>query len=788
MKRIASSLILVLAAATALSSSSWEGSAMMGAYGEFPATGLFAACNSFERNTAVEVRNVENDRIVTVIVTKGLSSAGIFMVLSPEAALALGIDAGAVARVAVSEPRSVADIGSPTSRGDTSDPDFNPSVLARKAAAEAAARGAAPAPVAASPAITAPVATAPVATTPVVTAPAETAPVATTPVATAPVVAAPAGTAPVAPAPVATAPAATPASTRPPELIAADPVPATVASKPSAAPLPAPVPAPAKPVAAPVPTPVAEAPRPPEVFHTPKMPSAGSSLARSTLIEPVPPPELPSVFAGLPWPGMAAASLPPASWAEPRPPAPPAAPVLVPEDRAFLLALERARKEGVSVSAELLDARFQITPEELALVMALERPGLESFVASASLYDPPYDLSHGELAFAHELLRAGREEGPAAVFLHDPSAPGAERALAYGIEAPEPLSPEISALLSEPGLAPGEIPGIHDLVAAPALAMAIPELALDEGVIRIEEGEFASLHDFDAPPSAEAWPGDFALHDPELEGKETPSVASGRVLHPFPAFAEASLSEPDLVGPEASPPSFRPSGAAIDAALADPALETPDGEGRLPAPAGSEASVALSDPALEHPEAAARLPAPAEAVAEAVLADPGEKSVATAPAPVPAAPLVVPSATVTTASAPSPAPAGPLAVSVEPTSPRPPSAAPAGTVPVAASTPAPAAAPAAAPATLPGRVTVVAGLEKGAFYIQLGAYTDLPALELAAARVMDLGTVLAERIAGKDGKTAWRLVLGPLGRDESGVALLRAKSLGFRDAFLKKGT
>ncbi|HOX19275.1 MAG TPA: hypothetical protein PKW82_12515, partial [Spirochaetales bacterium] len=370
MKRIASSLILVLAAATALSSSSWEGSAMMGAYGEFPATGLFAACNSFERNTAVEVRNVENDRIVTVIVTKGLSSAGIFMVLSPEAALALGIDAGAVARVAVSEPRSVADIGSPTSRGDTSDPDFNPSVLARKAAAEAAARGAAPAPVAASPAITAPVATAPVATapvvaapaetapvatapvatTPVVTAPAETAPVATAPVATAPVVAAPAGTAPVAPAPVATAPAATPASTRPPELIAADPVPATVASKPSAAPLPAPVPAPAKPVAAPVPTPVAEAPRPPEVFHTPKMPSAGSSLARSTLIEPVPPPELPSVFAGLPWPGMATASLPPASWAEPRPPAPPAAPVLVPEDRAFLLALERARKEGVSVS------------------------------------------------------------------------------------------------------------------------------------------------------------------------------------------------------------------------------------------------------------------------------------------------------------------------------------------------------------------------------------------------------------------------------------------------------
>jgi len=484
---------------------------------------------------------------------------------------------------------------------------------------------------------------------------------------------------------------------------------------------------------------------------------------------------------------MAAAS-PPDAWAEPRPPAPPAAPVLVPEDRAFLLALERARKEGVSVSAELMDARFQLTPEELALVMALERPGLESFVASASLYDPPYDLSPGELAFAHELLRAGREEGPAAVFLHDPSAPGVERALAYGIEAPEPLSPEVSALLSEPGLAPGEIPGVHDIVAAPALAMAIPELALDEGVIRIEEGEFAGLHDYDAPPSAELWPGDFALHDPEPAGKETPSAASGRVLHPFPAFAEASLSEPDLVDPEASSPSIRPYGAAFDAALADPALESPDGEPRLAAPTGTEASVVLTDPSLENPEDAARIPAPAASAATAALADPGAKPAAAATpvaaAPVAAAPVAapLPKDAAAAAVAPPSAATGPVAVSVEPTSPRPPSAAPAGTLPVVAAAPAP------SPAAAPGKVTVVAGLEKGAFYIQLGAYADLSALESAAARVMDLGTVLAERIAGKDGKTTWRLVLGPLGRDESGVALLRAKSLGFRDAFLKKGT
>ncbi|MBN1243306.1 MAG: SPOR domain-containing protein [Spirochaetales bacterium] len=705
MKRIASALFLILIVAASLSSSTWEGSAMMGSYGEFPSTGLFAACNSFDRNTAVEVRNLENDRIITVIVTQGLSSTGIFMVLSPEAAGALDIVPGAVARVQVSSPRSVSELGSPASRGDTADPDFNPSVLAKRAAAEAAARGAASAGPAASSVVSTPVAPTPV--TPEPTKP----PV----VAKTPVVAAP------------------PARESPPELVSADPVPEAIASKPAGAPLPSPVPAPAKPAVSPAQAvvPATESPRPPAVFVAPRIPSVSESLLASSLVEPLAPPEVPSVFAGVPWPGMAATSLPFALHADPEPPLPAAVPELVPEDRAFLLALERARKEGVEVSAELMDARFQITPEELALVMALERPGLESFVASASLYDPPYDLSPGELAFAHEMLRAGREEGPAAVFLHDPDAPGIERALAYGIEEPEPVSPELAAFLAEPGLAPGEIPGVHDLVAAPALAMEIPELALDEGVIRIEEGEFAGLHVFDAPPPEDGWLGDFALHDPDVAGKETPLMASGRVLHPFPSIAEPGLSEPVLAAPVYSD--------------------------RVPAPAGELASAELADPAL---------------LAAAPVASP----VAVAPVTPSGAPESVPAAIAP------PAPAGPVVVSVEPTSPRPPSAV--SSVPPSL----PSASKAYGTSDVTGSVLVVAGLEKGSFYIQLGAYADLGALETAAARVSDLGSLLAETTPGKDGRTTWRLVLGPLGRDESGVALLRAKSLGFRDAFLKKGS
>ncbi len=132
MKRWMPVLCIALVATSFLGASAWEGSAMMSAYGEFPDSGYYAACNSFPRNTAVEVVNLENGKSVTVIVTKGLENPGIFLLLSPEAAKALSMEPGSLSRVRVSAPRNIAETP-PSGSGPGGDPDFNPSLLASRA-------------------------------------------------------------------------------------------------------------------------------------------------------------------------------------------------------------------------------------------------------------------------------------------------------------------------------------------------------------------------------------------------------------------------------------------------------------------------------------------------------------------------------------------------------------------------------------------------------------------------------------------------------------------------------
>ncbi|NLJ46728.1 MAG: hypothetical protein GX430_09220, partial [Treponema sp.] len=131
MKRWMPVLCIAFAATSFLGASAWEGSAMMSAFGEFPESGFYAACNSFPRNTAVEVVNLENGKTVTVIVTKGLENPGIFLLLSPEAAKALSLEPGALSRVRVSAPRNIAQTV-PAGPGAAGDPDFNPSLLAAR--------------------------------------------------------------------------------------------------------------------------------------------------------------------------------------------------------------------------------------------------------------------------------------------------------------------------------------------------------------------------------------------------------------------------------------------------------------------------------------------------------------------------------------------------------------------------------------------------------------------------------------------------------------------------------
>ena len=99
---VLASLLLFLAAAGNLYSDSvWEGSAAMGRYGEFPLTGYYGASNSFPRNAYVEVENLDNGKKTRLIVVDRMSSSGLLLLISNEAAQALGVYQNDIVRVKV---------------------------------------------------------------------------------------------------------------------------------------------------------------------------------------------------------------------------------------------------------------------------------------------------------------------------------------------------------------------------------------------------------------------------------------------------------------------------------------------------------------------------------------------------------------------------------------------------------------------------------------------------------------------------------------------------------------
>lgn len=106
----------------------WEGTASMSRYGEFPATGLYAASNSFPRNTIVEIENLQNGKKTTVIIADRLNNPGLFMLLSREAAGALGITENDTVQVRValeSKTESIAE-SLVEERPYSADPEVNP--------------------------------------------------------------------------------------------------------------------------------------------------------------------------------------------------------------------------------------------------------------------------------------------------------------------------------------------------------------------------------------------------------------------------------------------------------------------------------------------------------------------------------------------------------------------------------------------------------------------------------------------------------------------------------------
>ncbi|MDX9957311.1 MAG: hypothetical protein RBT68_02610 [Spirochaetia bacterium] len=688
MKRIMALSVSILAVALLASASSWEGSAMMGSYGDFPSGGYFAACNSFPRNTAVEVTNLETGKTVTVIVVRGLDNPGVFMVVSAEAAEALGLRQGKIARVRAVEPRSVSTLAPSSGSRTAMDTDFNPRLLA---AEELERMGY-------------------------------------------DIAEAPAGTESV------SEPAAEPASV-------AAPAPSGMVESPSPVIAPLPVdpvdeqpelvqdlvrPEPATAEAVPVPVPTPEAPRLAASERPDAINGGKPKPVRTVVLPELPEPEVPSdpvVVAPL---TVDSGSVEEPVVAEPGPeiltmtlPVPDETPIRVspsPVPRRF---------EAPAALPDVLDKPMtpQLAPESAELSLAEpQAPGPEGYVALPLEVPPVSGAGIGMVLSEPEL----ETEESAAAEIHGPRAVEGETG---------------TIALAEPGTQPAGDVVAHELMKPP----------LQGGV------SLASL----------AWP--------DLEADEIPDVVLARLTEPVQMVPATSLAEGEIIFPDTGLPS------AV-------ALETPSF-------GAAETRIALATPEVEALDQAEVLdPAEPGALASDIDVDLAEADIASESPVIAAREAPLPVTTPPEVAVESPeleeAP-GEVVVVMEPTDLRPPVAdAPAiveqalepedGTAveesPVStAEVPALVAPPAAVrPAMATGT------LEKGKHYIQVGAYrTESVAADTVSVLRMDYVIVL-ENPAGSNARI-WKIFVGPLGRDESGMALLRVRSLGFKDAFLKIG-
>jgi hypothetical protein len=81
-------------------------------------------------------------------------------------------------------------------------------------------------------------------------------------------------------------------------------------------------------------------------------------------------------------------------------------------------------------------------------------------------------------------------------------------------------------------------------------------------------------------------------------------------------------------------------------------------------------------------------------------------------------------------------------------------------------------------------VPVDSRLEGGKYYIQIGAFSQPGALEVAAARVNKRYPLMVQP-GGSPNNLVYRLLIGPLTVGESGAVLQRLKSAGYPDAFVR---
>jgi hypothetical protein len=702
-------LVLVAAFVTVLASaSSWEGSAMIGTYGDFPASGYYAACNSFARNTAVEVVNLENGRSITVIITRTLDTPGVFMMLSVEAASALGVQQGRVARIRASEPRSAMELAPSAKSGSSFDPDLNPRLMAaqelKRLGYELSPTG---------PAVSRPIAPDSPAQAMGVPAPAPASP--------APVVKPSEPRAPVAvvtPSPSATTPKA---SEKPSSLTYEAPAGAVPPSG-------------KVPVAEPVPLsserPVSVATsklKPVRTIVLPQLPEPSAQAPKATAPAVATVPAVPEALA----PGMPVPDETPLRVTPPETPKRYEAPSARPEISAALLMAPTGYAPAVSLGEPM--------PVGSDRALAYARNSTAPFTASvaAGLADPSALGYEGATAIV--LAPPEYAIGADGIALIDPETHAGGMARVFPRTAPGMALSQPAGLLAWPELEADEIPEIGiALLAAPESGIPATSLAEGEIILKDKEKPFALALETPEYGAAET---SVALADAEAEAEEVPGIDSPAGLNPGMDASTVELAE------------------AEEKSTGKPLAEVKAGVN----PYESGTTEPLAEVREHKPETTAVIGAPAETVAVVEPLDsPKEYIVALEPT-------------------------GPKPPVAPPTTPAPVTKEPVVTAPVVK---APVATAAVEPAkTAPSAkppVAAVGTLEKGLYYIQIGAFGSEAGAKDAALSVGKNFGAVVQKVSAK-GKDTWRVFVGPLTRDESGVALVRVRALGFKDAFVKSG-
>ena len=323
--------------------------------------------------------------------------------------------------------------------------------------------------------------------------------------------------------------------------------------------------------------------------------------------------------------------------------------------------------------------------------------------------------------------------------------------------------------------------------AAPAEEAAAPVAAPVAAVTSPLEGTGAEAAPTTESPAAEAAPAAaVAAEAAPVEAAPAEAVAvvappEGSALAEEPLAAESAPTTPPAAETVAviAPPA---EAAPVDGALAaaEPAVVAEPTVEPVAAPAVVEAPVAPvagTGPAVEPvPETAAPVGVPPGQTVDVALVPAEERPPVTTEAPaLPAEAEVAPLAEPVVAPASAPA-AAPEVVAPEL------AAAPLA-APVAA-----AALPPAETSTLPAfSAPVIALLEKGKYYLQLGAFGKPEAVEAALAKIGKTYP-LAVQSAGSAANPVYRVLVGPVNLGESGALLQRFKRSGYKDAFVKQGS